>query len=56
MDELHSLVALGTEKNPSTHRIGRWVGLRTGLDFCRRENLLPLMGFENRTVQPGSLN
>jgi hypothetical protein len=41
------------QKNPSAHRIGglggcqRWAGR-----FRRRENLLSLLGFEPRTVQP----
>jgi len=54
-DELHTLIALGTEKNARMHWIGTCVDLRTGLDCWRRENLLPILGFKNRTVQPGSL-
>jgi hypothetical protein len=54
-NEVHALIGLGAEKNARMHWIGSWVGLRTGLDCWRRENLLPILGFKNRTVQPGSL-
>jgi hypothetical protein len=36
------------ERAPSTHWVGCWVDIRTGLDAVekRRENLLPLPGIE----------
>jgi len=54
-DEPYTPIALGTEKNASMNWTGSWVGFRTGLVCWRRENLLPLLGFENQTVQPASL-
>jgi hypothetical protein len=38
------------EKAPGTHRIGGWVGPRTGLDDVERRKTLPLPGLELRPL------
>jgi len=37
-------------ERPGTHWIGGWLGLRAGLDWCRKSRLPP--EFDPRTVQP----
>jgi hypothetical protein len=44
-----SLAALPPEKRPGTHRTGGWVGLRAGLNACRKSRS---HRNSNRTVQP----
>jgi hypothetical protein len=50
--QLHVPAALPPGKNAGIHSIGGWMGPRAGLDsFGEAKNLLPLPGFELRTVQ-----
>ena len=45
----HAPAALPRER-PGSHRIGGWVGPRTGLDGCGKPHLPP--GFDPQTVNP----
>jgi hypothetical protein len=38
------------EKAPGTHWIGRWVGLRAGLDYMEKRKFLTLPGLEIRPL------
>ena len=50
--QLHTPAALSPGKNAGIHSIGDWMGPRAGLDsFGEEKILLPLPGFESRTVQ-----
>jgi hypothetical protein len=49
-DQRYGPAALSSGKRPGIHFIGGWVGLKTGLDGCRKIDLQP--GFDPRTVQP----
>jgi len=49
--QLRFQVALPTEKNVSTHKIGGWVSPRAGLDVLEeRKNILPFPEFETWVV------
>jgi hypothetical protein len=48
---LHDPAALLAGKNPVNHYIRGWMGPRDGLTFARRENVLPLPGGGDWTVQ-----
>jgi hypothetical protein len=50
--QLKASAALAPGKNPRTHWIEGWVGLRSSLDICGDDKIfLPLPVFETRTVQ-----
>ena len=50
--QLYTPATLHLVKNPSTQRMGGWVGPRTGLDGFGEGKTLPLPGFEPQTVWP----
>ena len=51
--QFHGPAALSPGKNVGIHSIAGWMGPRAGLDgFGEEKMLLPLPGFEPRTVQP----
>ena len=49
--QLHFLVALLPGKNASTHWIEGSMGVRAGLDYCRREKSVASSRLEHRMVQ-----
>ena len=49
-DQRHALAALPPGKSPVIYYIWGWVVPRAGPE--KKKNLLPLRGFELRTVQP----
>ena len=51
--QLHAPAALSPGKEAGMHSIAGWMGPRAGMDsFGEEKMLLPLPGFEPRTVQP----
>ena len=51
--QLHDPACLPTGNNPRTHLIRGWVNPRAGMGVAvEQTNLLPLPGFEPRSVRP----
>ena len=50
--QLHAPATLPQGRDNCTHPIRSWVVPRDSMDRFGRENLLPLLGFKPRTVQP----
>jgi hypothetical protein len=50
--QFHALEVCPRGKAPSTHWIGGWVDLGTGLDIVEKDKILPLLEIEPRLSSP----